>query len=398
MDTTSSKKFLIILLGSLVAFGPLSIDMYLPSLPLIAEQLNTTIGKTQNTITIFLLGFSIGMLVYGPLSDQFGRKKLLLLGMVIYIVATVGCYFSSQVEHLQGFRFLQALGGASASVLARAIVRDVFSVQETPHILSVMHIITMISTLIAPMLGAFLVEQFNWQAIFLFLIFYAVVCLIWSARSIEHREPTAMQGGILHHYKVVLSSSEGIGFILCLGFSFAGMFAYITASPFVFIEYYQLKPQHYAYIFALNIFSVIIFTSLNKRALKKYTAYQLLAVFVGIALLAGTYLAVLSLLNIHSLPALIIGLMLFVGVSGSIGANSIANLLKLFPQQAGTASGIAVSSQFALGGLVSYIVSLVFHQDDPSSMGYAILMCAVISAASFIFLTKPKKNGLFQAQ
>ena len=174
------SKFLLVLLSALVAFGPLSIDMYLPSLPSIALDLSSNVAAVQKTITIFLIGFSVGMLIYGPLSDRYGRKKLLMMGMALYVLATLGCIFASQIEHLQGYRLLQALGGASASVLSRALVRDLFNNAEIPKILSLMHIITMIATLIAPIAGALIVEYFHWTGIFVFLLIYSFLCLLWA--------------------------------------------------------------------------------------------------------------------------------------------------------------------------------------------------------------------------
>ncbi len=387
----TASKYLIVLLGALVAFGPLSIDMYLPSLPLIASDLGTHVSSVQKTITIFLLGFSIGMLIYGPLSDRYGRKKLLLIGMVIYSIATLGCFFSQQIEQLQAFRLLQAIGGASASVLSRALVRDLFSNAEIPKILSLMHIITMIATLIAPVFGAWIAIQFSWKGIFVFLLIYSVICMIWAKMSIEAPAPAAVPASVLQNYRAVLKNRHAIGLILCNSFSFGGMFAYITASSFVFIHYYGFSPQQYAYLFAFNIFSIIIFTSINGHALRYYSAYQLLKIMVGISFTAGIYLAVITFLKLESVIFLIIGLMIYIGVTGAIGSNSIANLLQLLPQQAGTASGLAVSMQFAMGAVLSSIVSLFFIDNHPASMNIVICIAACLSLISLSLTYKLKK-------
>lgn len=377
-------RSIMILLGALVAFGPLSVDMYLPSLPLLAQDLHTSIKSVQQTITIFLLGFSLGMLVYGPLSDQFGRKKLLQIGMLIYIVATLGCALSQQIEQLQLFRLLQAIGGASASVLSRALVRDLYPNDEIPKVLSLMHIITMIATLIAPILGAWIATQLNWNAIFIFLLIYALLCSIWVKLSIP--TPTQLHPplGILKNYHKVLSNRWAWGFILCNSFSFAGMFAYITASAFIFIDYYGFTAQQYAYVFGFNIFSVIIFTSINRHLLKHYSAYQLLIVMTIIACSAGLYLAAITYFNLLSVWSLIVGLAVFVGITGSMGANSIANLLRILPQQAGTASGLAVASQFAMGSLMSFMVSLFFSNTHPAVMNLIICICGCLSLLSLM--------------
>ncbi len=392
------SKLLIVLLSALVAFGPLSIDMYLPALPSIAHDLNSTVAATQKTITIFLLGFSIGMLIYGPLSDRFGRKKLLLIGMVLYVFATLGCIFSQHIEQLLLFRFLQAMGGASASVLARALVRDLFNNQEIPKILSLMHIITMIATLVAPLAGAIIIQYFNWTGIFIFLFIYSLLCMVWVNFQIDAPPPRRIQMSLIDNYLSVLKNRYAWGFILCNSFSFGGMFAYITASSFVFIHYYGFSPQQYSGLFALNIFSIIIFTSINSRALRRYTAFQLLKIMSIISAIAGLYLATITLFKLTSVQFLIPGLMIFVGVTGAIGANSIANLLKLLPQQAGTASGLAVSLQFLMGALLSYIVSLLFRNNDPTAMNLVICIAGLLCSISLYLFCRGYKEHSLDAQ
>lgn len=353
--------------------------MYLPSLPSIANDFETSVAAVQKTITIFLIGFSVGMLIYGPLSDRYGRKKLLIMGMLIYVVSTIGCIFSQNIDQLQWFRLLQALGGASASVLSRALVRDLFTDAEIPKILSLMHIITMIATLIAPIAGALIIEYFHWSGIFTFLLIYSFLCMIWAKVSIHSPPPNRThQVSMIENYKAVLSSRYAWSFMLCNGFSFGGMFAYITASAFIFIQYYHFTPQQYAYLFGFNIISIIIFTTINSRALRKYSAYQLLKIMACISCSAGLYLGAITILKLESVELLIVGLMVFVGVTGSIGANSIASLLKLLPKQAGTASGLAVSMQFAMGAVLSYIVSLFFINNHPASMNIVIAISACL--------------------
>ncbi len=379
-----ASKSLIVLLSALVAFGPLSIDMYLPSLPLIAQDLQTPVSAVQKTITLFLIGFSAGMLVYGPLSDRYGRKKLLMLGMLIYIAATLGCVFASQIEQLQLFRLLQAIGGASASVLSRALVRDLFSNAEIPKILSVMHIITITATLAAPILGAFIATHFNWNGIFIFLLLYALLCFVWSKFAISAPPSTHAPAGILSNYQKVLSSRPAWGFMLANSFSFGGMFAYITASSFVFIQHYGFSPAQYAYLFAFNLLSILIFTSINTRALKYASALQLLKIMACISAASGIYLAAVTAMDLASPIWLIIGLAGFVGVTGSIGANSMANLLQLLPQQAGTASGLSVSMQFAMGALLSWVVSLLSQGSHPAAMNYVICAGACLCLLSLL--------------
>ena len=370
---------LVWLLGALVAFGPLSIDMYLPSLPQMSRDLNSSAQQVQATISIFLVGFSIGMLIYGPLSDFYGRKRVLMIGISTYVLASIGCSLSHAVEPLIVFRLLQALGGASASVIARALARDLYAADQTPRILSLMHIVTMLATLAAPTLGGLMSKYLGWNAIFYFLSGFSLLILCCVMWFIPNHPPQKPEHNIFKNYLIVLHNSKTWSFVLAMGGSFAGMFAYITASSFVFVDYYAFTQIEYSLVFAANIFSVIVFTSLNTYFLKTHSALQLLKHLTLIAFLSGVFLLSLSLLALDSALLIIIGLWVFVGVTGSIGANSIANLLHLFPHVAGTASGIAVFFQFSLGALASYCTTLLFIPQSSLAMTLVIAICGSVS-------------------
>lgn len=180
MTTVARPDRLLVLLAALVAFAPLSIDTYLPSLPEIANSLAASQTQVQMTIGVFLLGLCVGMLFYGPLSDRFGRRPILLAGLALYLLASVGCMAASSVEQLIAWRFFQALGGAAASVLARAIVRDLYPLNQAARALSLMHLVTMIATLAAPLAGSALLSLSGWRSIFGALLLFSVLCLFWQ--------------------------------------------------------------------------------------------------------------------------------------------------------------------------------------------------------------------------
>lgn len=371
-------KRLIVLLAALVAFAPLSIDTYLPSLPSIAHDLDASSASVQMTIGVFLAGLCIGMLFYGPLSDRFGRKPLLLSGMFLYLGATVGCMLSRNVEQLIIWRFLQALGGAAASVLARTIVRDLFSLNDAARTLSLMHLVTMIATLVAPLVGSFLMLIDGWRTIFAGLFCFAVICMIACIWRVSETHPadkrTSSTASALAGYWHIARDPTAIAFILCMGLSFGGMFAFITASPYVYIEYFGVTPHVYGWLFALNIGGVIIMTMVNARMVSRVGPLPMLGVGALLAGIAAIGLGVLGGAGVLGLYGIVGLVVLYVSVTGLMGANCVASLLKLFPKNAGAAAGLAVSTQFAMGAAFSALVgSLADGSPWP--------MCLVIAAA-----------------
>lgn len=359
----SDNKFLIIILAGLVAFGPLSIDMYLPSLTAMTEDLGASIREIKQTITFFLFGFSVGMFFYGPFSDHYGRRNLLIVGIIIYLIATAGTIFAHSGSSLFGWRLLQALGGASASVIARAIVRDLFAVHDSAKILSIMHIITMLATLVAPIIGSYLTTFFGWRSIFIFLFIFAflalLACVFKLKESLPKTERSASISSALKSYLDVIKNRQAIGYIGSMSMTFAGMFVYITASPFVYIDYFGVSPQAYAYLFGLNIFSIMLMVIFNARFVKKIGPHTMITIGTVLVLLSSASMLFLNTFDGGiSLAALIIGLFIFIGMTGQLSANCIAMTMSLFPREkAGAAAGLAVSLQFGLGGLLSLFVS-----------------------------------------
>ncbi len=361
MIRNSNPARLIVLLAALVAFAPLSIDTYLPSLPLIASDLQASAGSVQLTISLFLVGLCLGMLVYGPLSDRYGRRPLLLGGIGLYLVATVGCLFAGSVEQLVAWRFFQALGGAAASVLARAIVRDLFALAEAAKVLSLMHLVTMLATLVAPLLGSVLMELGGWRTVFLGLLLFGATCLVAAAWKLAETHAPDQRGESLGTvflaYWHIATQPLALGYILCMGLAFSGMFAFITASPFVYMEYFGVSPRGYAWLFGLNIAGIILMTLVNARLVSRRGPLRMLAVGAGLAGMSALGLLAAGLTGWGGLALVVALVVVYVSVTGLLGANCVASLLALYPRQAGAAAGLAVACQFALGALFSALVS-----------------------------------------
>ena len=366
---------LIILLAALVAFGPLSVDMYLPSLPTIADDLGAAHAQVQMTIGVFLGGLCLGMLLYGPLSDRFGRRRLLLGGMVLYLLASLGCALAAQVEHLLFWRFLQALGGAAASVLGRALVRDLFPLDEAARVLSLMHLVSMLATLAAPLIGGYLMLLAGWRSLFMLLALFCAVCLVAVAWKIPETLPPdrrgASVGQVFRAYGRLAVQPLAIGYILCMGLGFGGMFAFITASPFVYIDYFGLSPLGYGWLFGLNILGIIIATWLNARWVGRLGPQRLLRIGTTVAALAGVALLMVGVSGWGGLPAVAAGVVLYVSITGLLGANCLASLLAAFPHQAGASAGLAVACQFGLGMACSALVGALYD-------GTPLPMCLIM--------------------
>lgn len=381
---TLSSRHLILLLASLVAFGPLSIDMYLPSLPLIATSLSATESEVQKSITVFLFGLFLGMLLYGPLSDKYGRKPPLLIGIGLYFIASFGCAMAQNIDQLLIWRFIQALGGGAASVLARAIVRDIFAAKDTARILSLMHLVTMVATLIAPLLGGYLILFLGWRIIFILLMLLALICLLFVQLKITESRPHTPHSPSLKNafssYIFILKNPMACALILCNAFSFSGMFAYITGSSFVYIQYYDTSAQTYAWLFSLNIAGIFLMTLANAKRLKHTSSKTLLAYASHLSGLSGLAI-ILSYWLFDQLAVMVLFTFLYISVTGVIAANATANLLNLFAKQAGAAAGLAVALQFGLGAIASYFVGF-FFDSSPSAMAIIMAFCGLAGLVS----------------
>ncbi|WP_419710542.1 multidrug effflux MFS transporter [Pseudomonas sp. NFX224] len=378
MSDLRARRGTIALLASLTAFPPLSIDTYLPSLPQIGRELMTNESAVQSSIGVFLLAMCLGMLVHGPLSDRFGRRRVLQCGIALYLASTVGCALSPDVDRLILFRFFQGLGGAAASVLARAIVRDVFPVSQAAKILSWMHLATMLATLIAPLLGSGLLQWGGWRSIFAALFALALVSGLLAAKYLpESHPPEARVSTLLKgfaSYLHLIKSRTVMAYIGCMGLCFGGMFAFITGSPFVYMNYFGVAPAAYAALFASNIVAIILMTLINAHYVSRWGHLRMIFAGACVSFISALTLILTAYLDLSSLPLIVICAMAFISVTGLLGANCVAALLSLRGSQAGAVAALAVACQFALGAGFSALVGAL-------SDGTARPMCLVMGLA-----------------
>ena len=377
----SGEGRLLLLLSALVAFGPLSIDMYLPSLPAIAADLGASDAQVQRSISGFLVGFCFGMLFYGPLSDRFGRRPVLLAGIALYLFSSLACALADSAGQLVLLRVLQALGGGAASVLARAMVRDLYPLGEAARMLALMHMVTMLAPLAAPLLGGYLMLWAGWRALFVVLALFAGLCLLAVWRVAESHPPERRGGSLAQAflaYGRLLGDRRALGYVLCMGLAFAGMFAYIAGSPYVFIQLYGIPAEHYGWLFGSNAAGFIVMAQVNARLLRyRGPAFWLRRIIWG-------YLACgLALLGIASLqPAtlwpLLVPLFGCVASLGCIIPNASACAMAGQGQHAGSASALMGSLQFSVAAGASALVG-VLHDGTAIPMTLVIAVCGAVA-------------------
>ena len=376
-------RTLALLLGSLTAFAPLSIDMYLPSLPAIQEDLGTTASTVQLTLAVFFAGLAVGQLVYGPLSDRFGRKRPLVVGLALYAVASVGCALAPNIETLIALRFVQALGGAAGIVIARAVVRDLRSGAEAARLLSLLMLVMGAAPILAPLLGGWLLLLGTWRVTFGVLGTLGLVCLAVVPRGLPETSTQRMAQldlqAIGAQMRALGKDRYFVAYSFAGGFSQAGMFAYISGSPFVLIEIFHVSPQAYGWIFGANAAGLIAASQLNRRLLATRPPAKVLARALLVALVAGGALLLLAMLRAEILPAVLVLLFFFVATLGFVGPNATAVAMDRHGERAGMASATLGAGQYVIAALASAAVGIA---NDGTMRPMAIVMIGCAVAAS----------------
>lgn len=385
---------LITLLGTLAAFGPLSMDMYLPSLPTLANYFSASASKAQLTLSGFTIGFAIGQLVYGPVSDRYGRKWVLISGVVLYVVASYFCATASDVDTLILVRFLQALGGGAGVVLTRAIVRDLYSQTAGARALSLMLLVPSVAALISPFIGGQILLWADWRWIFWLLMAFGVFILFLAFfRLPETHPPDKRHAASLHKilldYRAVLCDRQALGYMLCGAFSFAGMFAQLSGTPFVYIEIFNVAPEYFGFLFAVNIIGIMAGSYINSRLVTRLGIRRMLFVGTSMALGGGILVAALATFQVGGLFGIVTAIVVYMIPHNITNANATAGALDDFAHIAGTASALIGAIRFGTGAAVGALVGIL-HDGTALPMAYVIAGCGLASAASFWFLTGDK--------
>lgn len=383
----------ILLVGALTAFGAISIDLYLPALPAIAADLGTTVAAAQLTMSTFLAGMAVGQLGFGPLSDQLGRRKPLLLGILLYTLASVALAFAPTIELLSAGRFVQGLGACAGVVISRAVVRDRFDTSETARLFSLTFLVLAIAPMLAPSVGAALMWLFGWHSIFLALaLFGAASGIATYLHLAESRSAaTAAQAASERFWQSYLASlrhRQVSGFVLASALNGAALLAYVAGSPALFISHFGAGPSAFGWIFALNALGLVLSTQLNRRLLQSFSPAALARNGSIFAFLFSAALALLALLGAAGLAATIALLFLALGSYGFVSANSSALALGAMPSRAGTVSALIGAGSFAFGALASTLTA-PFASSGPTAMAVAMALAFLASAVAIRRATAP---------
>ncbi|WP_407333034.1 Bcr/CflA family multidrug efflux MFS transporter [Enterovibrio sp. 27052020O] len=389
---TQQLTFLLILvLGAIAALTPLAIDMYLPAMPDIARELGVAPGLVQRTLAAYTAGFALGQLIHGPISDSYGRRPVLIVGVIMFLIGAVVSANATDIETLTYIRAAQGFCGAAAAVVIQALVRDMFDKEDFARTMSFITLVMTVAPLAAPMMGGYLAVWFGWRSIFWVLAGFAalvivlVVTMIPETLALDRRPPLRI-GSTLRNYAKILRTKKSVGYIVASGFSFAGMFSFLTAGSFVYIDYYGVSTQNFGYLFGLNVVCLILFTMLNGKFVRKVGSENMLKIGLMIQLAAGVALIVGQVFHL-GLWGTVIPVMLFVGTISIVGSNSMACVLSAYPELAGTASSLAGTMRFGIGTVVGGIVAAIpVHSAWP--MTGAMAACAILSALFYWGLAK----------
>lgn len=380
----------IVILGMLAMLPPLAIDMYLPSFLDIARDLAVSQEKVQTTLAVFTFGFAIGQLFWGPIADSFGRKPIILIGLIGSAIAAYFLTAVTDIRHFYLLRLVQGSCAAAPAVVLGALVRDLFDRNRFAQMMSMIMIISMLAPLLAPIMGGYIAKYAHWHSIFYTLVVMGAVSALMIAWRIpetlkqDKRAPLDL-GKVLKNYASLLMNKAMLGYVLVGGLSFAGLFCFLTSGSLVYIGIYDISQEYFGYFFGLNMIVMVTMTAINGRFVTRVGSETMLRIGLVVQLLAGIWLALTASFQL-GFWSMALGIPVYVGMLSTIASNSTAAILDRYPQMAGTANGIAGTARFGLGSLIGAGLShIALTSERP--MLYAMAMCAALAAAAYYFLS-----------
>lgn len=379
-----SMFWLVVLLGALAALGPFSIDTYLPAFPAIADTYKTTVGVVEITLAVYFVGLSFGQLFYGPFADSLGRKPPLYVGLVMYVLASTGCIFAPNIATLTVLRFIQAVGGCSAMLISRTVVRDYFPPREAARVFSFLMLVIGVSPVVAPLVGGWLVVHMSWRSNFWMVsgmgtIILACVVVFLKESLPPEKRPRIHLGDTLRLYGSLLRDRTFMVYALSGALIAAGMFAYLEGSPQVFIELNHVSAEHFGYFFGAIAIGLVLASQLNGFLVRRIHPHHIFRVVLMVAAAASVALFLTTKTGKGGFAGILISLFVFVSCNGFSFPNATALALAPHGKVAGSAAAMLGFIQFALGGLGGGLVSALDN-------GTAMPMVGVISISGVLAL------------
>ncbi|MGV9810146.1 multidrug effflux MFS transporter [Micromonospora chersina] len=390
---------LVLVLGSLIAIGPLTIDMYLPALPAITADLETTSAAVQLTLTGTLAGLALGQLLIGPLSDAVGRRLPLLAGIALHILASLLCVVAPTVQVVGVLRVLQGLGVAATSVVAMAVVRDLFSGAAFARLFSRLMLVMGAAPILAPTLGSALLRWSDWRGVFVALAVFGLLLVVVAAVGLRETLPAERRrhGGLAavgRDYRALLRDRTFVGLVLVAGLAMAALFAYVAGSSFVFQERYGLDEQQFGLAFGAGAVGLITATQLNVRLLRRYTPQRILVTALAVGTAAGLVLLTFAATGVGGLAAVLASLWVVLASAGLAMPNAPALALSRHGEAAGTAAALLGAVQFGVGALAAPLVGVL----GTGSVAMAAVVAGGMAVALVVLLTVVRPARLAEVE
>ena len=384
---------LILILGSLTALGPFSIDMYLPGFAGIAKDLNTSVANVSMTLSSYFIGISAGQLLYGPLLDRFGRKKPLFIGLLVYILASLGCVFVRDIDVFIGLRFIQAVGSCAAAVASVSMVRDLFPVKDIPKVFSLLMLVVGLSPMLAPTVGGYITADYGWHTVFFILMCMGILILLAAQIGLPNtfKPDTSLSlkpKPIITNFISIVKEPQFYTYAFTGAIAFSGLFTYVAASPILFMDIFKVDAKTYGWIFAFMSLSFIGSSQVNSLLLRKFRSEQMIygaLIMQSIISISFLILAMNGLLGLYETIAM---LFLFLACLGISNPNTAGLTLAPFSRNVGSASALMGAIQLGLGALASFAVG-VFVKNSITPM---VVIMTVTTITAFIILNIGKRT------
>ncbi|GAB3477660.1 Bcr/CflA family multidrug efflux MFS transporter [Marinomonas epiphytica] len=392
----------ILVLGMLAGMTPFAIDAYLPSIPTIARQLDTDISLIQMTLSMYLVVFALLQIVFGPISDAIGRRKVISGGLILFVIGSLVCAVSQNYEMLLVGRAIQAIGGAGVAVCVPALVKDGLSADQFVKAMSMVMLVMALAPLAAPIIGGAILTLLDWHYIFVFLALIACLGLILFRITIpetlsqEKRMPLSFKSAI-KNYGILLKTPTVVGFIGAGSFHFAGMMSFITGSSFVYIELYGIEASQFGFVFGLNVICIMIASTINSRFVERVGSPTLTKWAVHAMFIAALAMLALSFIDQPPLTFIIMCGMAFMGSIGILGSGFMAGAMKHAGNNNGSVTALAGASRFSFGALSGVIISIL-HNGTFVPMVATMAICGILSFTCYKLVTHYSATQLNHTQ